>query len=63
MADGLDGDAFVNLPGEVEIVAGHDAVPGADAFSGGVERDVEEVEAEDGCVEEDEGEKEVVEFS
>jgi hypothetical protein len=60
-ADGLDGDSFVDVEREAEVVAGHDAVPGADAFGGGFEGEVEEVEAEEGGVEEDEGEEEVME--
>jgi hypothetical protein len=40
-ADGLDGDSFVDVEGEAEVVAGHDAVPGADAFGGGFEGEVD----------------------
>jgi len=61
VADGLDGDAIVLIPGDSQVIAGHDAVPGADALGGGMEGDVEEIDADGRGVEEDEGEEGVVE--
>jgi hypothetical protein len=57
----LDGDAVVNGPGDAEVVAGLDAVEGADAFGGGMEGLVDQEGADDCGVEKDEGEGEVVE--
>src|SRR5437867_579513 len=61
VADRLDGDAPVLTPGDAQVVAGHDAIPRADAFGGGVEGSVDQANADESGVTEDEAEEKVLE--
>src|ERR1043165_9813731 len=61
VADGLNGHAVVLQPRDSQVISGHDAIPGADTFGGGVEGDVEEVNADRSGVDEDQSKERVVE--